>query len=546
MIMKHSSHSSHKMTSSLVAIIFLLFFSSCSVVNGYIRVEVETNFGTSGGSLGKNAVLSYNVVNEQGETLFRGGDLAVFSYGVWCVAPSEYSALFSSSQTHGNQFNSQPLLPSSQETFNGTIPGLGDYEAIRIRWSCNFSKEHHHPHTQDLQSDFPVITSFLNFQSNRAILFDIEYPTGAQNSSLVAFNQTNGDIATLATFPSFVMDKESVLTASTGGIHEEGKDSNNRKTSKATSYFPPAFPSAFSWEGTFVRSVRRLSVGPRGGPTIFYNSSDSTLANVLAASPFFDLTPSQNFSSSQHHFNQFTAGSNLDWTGIIPSFSPGKSGRLVSLPEGSSQSILLYQGSKGGITSTIKEWGDILQTASQSEITSKSSSATRESSKSLYEPISLKRPKLQDLTLEKIGYQTDNGAMYCFCHQSNCSEVLLNEKEYLDSIEIPIAYLSFQGAWTSGDGHEAPWCVEKWSADNGQDRSKYPMDTKDFQEALGIPLQLYAPYFCPNTTGYFQPDTPWKSVASNPNLPECSDYNYETVRASDSKDFFDWFFTKGI
>ena len=67
------------------------------------------------------------------------------------------------------------------------------------------------------------------------------------------------------------------------------------------------------------------------------------------------------------------------------------------------------------------------------------------------------RNKIKDVTLEKIGYQTDNGAMYCFCPQKNCSKVLLHEKEYLDSIGIPIGYLSFQGAGTSsGRGKAAP------------------------------------------------------------------------------------------
>ncbi len=537
--------SSSTMTSSFFAIVFLLFFSSCSVADGSIRVRVETDFGVSAASLEKGSVLSYSVVNERNETLFAGGDLAVFVSGVWCVAPSQFSALQSSSPSQGNRLASQPLLPASQEAVNGRIPGLGNYEGVRILWHCDLTKDSRRQrhHGNNSNNNFQVITSFLNFESNRAVLFDIEYPMGAENTSLVVFNQTDGDLATLATFPSFVMNSE----ADSVEMHEEGRSSDNPKSSRTDSYFPPTFPSALSWEGTFIQGVRRLSVGPRGGPTVLFNSSDPTLANVVAASPFFDLKLSQNFSSSRHHFNQFTAGNNLDWTGNIPSFSLGRSGRLTSVPPGSSQSILMYQGSKGGITSTVREWGRIMQTASQAGITTDLSTTVEASFKNSQERKSLKRPKLDDLTLEQIGYQTDNGAMYCFCDQSNCSEVLLEEKEYLDSIGIPIGYLSFQGAGTSsGRGKAAPWCVEKWSADDGQDRNKYPIDTKDFQKALGIPLQLYAPYFCPNTTGYFQPDTPWNSLSSNPQLPGCSHYNFETAGASDSKAFFEWFLNKGI
>ena len=521
--------------SSLPGFVYLLLSCLCLIVRGAIHVNVETNLGASEGILEKGSEIAYSVVNERNETLFSGGDLAFFVKGIWCVAPSRYSALHSSKE----QIEWQPLVPRDEETVNGTIPGLGEFEGTRIRWLCDLPKESNHSHDVNA-SPFSVVTSFLNFNSKSSVVFDIAFSSGAENTSLVRFNQTDGDTATLATFPSFVMEGE-----------VNAKNSSNSDASespKTTSYFPPTFPSALSWEGSFVQSVRGLSVGPRGGPTVFYNASDSTLTDVIIASPFFDvpLDESTDPSNPTQHFNQFTAGNNLDWTGTIPSFSPGKSGRLTNIPAGSSHSFLLYQGSRGGITSTIGEWGSVLQTASQPFIASKRSS-TLSNDSTINSLSSIKRPKLDDVTLEKIGYQTDNGAMYCFCNNANCSKVLLEEKAYLDSIGIPIGYLSFQGAGTSsGRGQAAPWCVEKWSADGGQDPNKYPLDTKDFQLALGVPLQLYAPYFCPNTTEYFQPDTSFQSLQSNVDLPGCSDFAFEMVRASDSKAFFEWFLTKGI
>ena len=38
----------------------------------------------------------------------------------------------------------------------------------------------------------------------------------------------------------------------------------------------------------------------------------------------------------------------------------------------------------------------------------------------LYLKASGAKPTVRDVTLEKIGYQTDNGAFYCFC-KPNCS-----------------------------------------------------------------------------------------------------------------------------
>jgi hypothetical protein len=578
----------------VVFALFLLLSSTCLLVaDGSIRIAVNVNveteietepyIGVPGGLSEKASVLSYSVVNERNETVFQGGDLAVFMGGRWCVAPSPANDNDNKNDNENDNpikdlHASRPLVVLEQEIINGTAPGLGRYEGIRIRWMCNLELEEHKIEKKDNNdSDNPtattiVITSFLNFDSERAVVFDIEYPEGAENTSLVRFSHSDGDTATQANFPSFVM-KESI------GENHEDEDDDKRTTTTSTktkpnSYFPPTLPSALSWQGSFVQSVRGLSVGPKGGPTVFYNASDPVLATVIVASPFFDgfgggrescghTSHSKNNNNNNnnshnkchhyHHFNEFTAGNNRDWTGTIPSFSPGRSGRLTKIPPGRSQSMLLYEGSRGGITSTIQEWGTIMQTVSAAvRVSSNSKSYDNSVTMSPNAPTALltadhRNTKVRDVTLEKIGYQTDNGAMYCFCHQTNCSEVLLEEKSYLHSIGIPLGYLSFQGAGTSsGRGKAAPWCIEKWSADGGQDPNNYPLGTTVFQKALGIPLQLYAPYFCPNSTRYFQPDTPWKSVASNPNLPGCSGFAFETVRASDSKDFFEWFLDKGI
>jgi hypothetical protein len=119
-----------------------------------------------------------------------------------------------------------------------------------------------------------------------------------------------------------------------------------------------------------------------------------------------------------------------------------------------------------------------------------------------------------DITLTNIGYQTDNGAYYCFCRpdqapwnatgRSNCNLILLDELDYLESIGVPMGYLSFQGAGVSSfnraDKTAAPWCVSTWGVDAGGQEDMYPLSIADFQKELAqhrglmpgeFPLQLY-------------------------------------------------------
>lgn len=136
-----------------------------------------------------------------------------------------------------------------------------------------------------------------------------------------------------------------------------------------------------------------------------------------------------------------------------------------------------------------------------------------------------------------------SGAFYCFCKDKNCSKTLIDVVDYLHSENIPMGYLSFQGAGASSGRGQAPWCVETWGVDGGLGK-QYPLDMGSLQRAIGIPLQLYAPYFCP-TSPYFDGSN-WTAVSSNSSLPGCTDYNFKDVEPSQSRAFYDWFFAKGV
>ena len=143
----------------------------------------------------------------------------------------------------------------------------------------------------------------------------------------------------------------------------------------------------------------------------------------------------------------------------------------------------------------------------------------------------------------------------------------------LKELGVPMGYLSFQGAGASSmsaavegygeagsalrrldDGppkpHAAPWCVNTWGPDlHGSERRQFPVELAggDFAKALGIPLQLYAPYFCPESK-YFSrvdPSSNWTSVVSDTSIDGCSFYGFQDVTPAESLEFYRWFFAKG-
>jgi hypothetical protein len=438
-----------------------------------------------------NTTFAYRVTDVNDNILFQGGDVAFFVAGKWCVHKTSNDIL-------ADDDSYRILLPQARQAITGTDKTLGSYTGEEVHWWCSLDESGGNDDDDDAvnaEAGITIVTSFKNIDSGTAVVFHVAWPDGATNTSTTAV--VGSYKSSLANYPSLRVSQDRI-------------------------------PNALSWEGSFTQSVRGFSEGTTGGPTVFFNADDDTttdngngtavlLETVIVGSPW------------NGNWKAFSAGSNQNWAGEANYWSPGTSGRIDVLPKGFQQSILLYERSDGhkGITATMSSWGHIMQ----------------KSRKPARGPF-----KLPDVTLEKIGYQTDNGAMYCFCSDENCSQTLLGVIEYLRNEGIPMGYLSFQGAGaSSGRGKAAPWCIDTWGVDGGLGK-QYPMDLKTFQVALGLPLQLYAPYFCPGSNYFDSAGHPseWKSVVSDPTLPGCDNYSFENVEPSQSRAFYDWFLDKGV
>lgn len=287
----------------------------------------------------------------------------------------------------------------------------------------------------------------------------------------------------------------------------------------ATSTNFPAFrlpngiipPNSISWQGTFIGAVDGMSKGPTGGPTVFFDSDDPDLSTVVVGP------------STPNNMKSFSAGSGSDYIGN-PSFAPGLSGRISSVPPGFEQCFLFHRAA--GITRAVQQWGAAI--------------------------LHGKPGKIYDVTLDKIGYQTDNGAAYVFpntCGGGDCSAALVEKNRELRENGAPMSYLSYQGSGSSTSDGSAPWCVSTWGPDIKTGSGAYPLTLPELHEAIGfLDLQLYAPYFCPNSP-YFDTNNStnpsWPSVASNKNLTGCTAYDFLDVDPSQSYEFYTWLFQKG-
>lgn len=181
---------------------------------------------------------------------------------------------------------------------------------------------------------------------------------------------------------------------------------------------------------------------------------------------------------------QYTAGyvwsspPNMTSSGSV---SWGLCAAIPSIPSDWSYSILLV-GSYGGPTAAMYAWGEVIQ---------KYKATTR----------------LPSVTLSDVGYYTDDGAYYYVWEAfgipfrsiagiENCSAQvgLLKVKEQLYSQGVPVAYMQLDDWWYQGPFYFGNVkSVVNWTASTVP--RLFPDGLPAFSDALGLPLQLYTPFW---------------------------------------------------
>ena len=205
-----------------------------------------------------------------------------------------------------------------------------------------------------------------------------------------------------------------------------------------------------------MQPANRLTVGASGGPCIL---ATARFRRVWVISPLNHFMVS---SANNRAFDSTADDSRSEMNSVS---SWGTVATVAEVNAGFTHRIMIHQGSGGGLTSSVHEWGQQMQ----------SLAGTR---------------RIKDLTLRKLGYSTDNGAMYCYCTE-HCDTKLLAVKAAWDGADIPMAYLTFEGRWFTSNW-SAMWCV----SDLRPNEKTLDLELATFVERLGVPIHGYLPYFC--------------------------------------------------
>jgi hypothetical protein len=249
-----------------------------------------------------------------------------------------------------------------------------------------------------------------------------------------------------------------------------------------------------------------------------YNSSHTDWAAV--ASPA-GIAWANNLGYTQEYIIGYVlANPSNDTTGST--YSMGLSAAINTIPNDWSYSIL-FVATTGGPTATAYSWGSAMQTYSGTS-------------------------RLPSVTLSDVGYYTDDGAYYYVWEAFGCCNSSTHEprpwaaedglvlvKEDLWQRGVPVAYMQLDDWWYTGKFYFGNVkVVEDWHPSNSS--RLFPNGNGrlvDFQTRLGLPLQLYTPFWSEDK---FDTDHKYNMT------PSTVFSDTKLVAPNDSYHFFsDWF-----
>jgi len=311
---------------------------------------------------------------------------------------------------------------------------LGSYEKHSLQW----------------QSDCGQFSFFGNiFEYENAFVFEQSFLSSLQNT-------TSGDAdGVITSFPSFDLTN-SDNKQDTGFAQwvswfytdtEESLSADRRRALVA-----PGFDSPLVGSWNDVSANISGGMGGSGVLCVFEANAVENRAVVLA--------PLNNFMVSSHQL--MTEEGSLSY-GIM--------GNVTEVPRDFSLKTMLYVGT--GINGAMREWGSLMR--------------------SYYGKGDARSASKRDITLQYLGFTTDNGAYYYYntAPNMNYEETMNAVKKYADSVQIPYQYVLLD-SWFyyrgSNDG------VKEWDAMP----DVFPDGVQGVHESTGWFVQAHNRYWAPD------------------------------------------------
>ncbi len=300
------------------------------------------------------------------------------------------------------------------------------------------------------------ITSVRFYVGIDVVVMSQQFPDGLEDAA------TNNPDAVITGFPSWNLLPNTSSSSPPSFVHFSG-------------YMAGNYPQYGFWEhGT--RGIFLDGGMANSGVVSIY---DPATGDAVAISPFSE------FMSSSIEVRRNAAATTAHW-GIM--------GNVSRVPPGFESAVVLAGKRSGGVNGAVRFWGEALRT--------------------WFGKGDQQASRARDITLQRLGYSTDNGAYYYYYtgdHAANYQELLAEVKAYAASAGLPYGHVQFDSWWYyRADGSDKSGVplggVTNWTAMPSIFPSGLPFVFKNVTH--GMPVMAHNRYWATNNVYAANPLTP--------------------------------------
>lgn len=157
------------------------------------------------------------------------------------------------------------------------------------------------------------------------------------------------------------------------------------------------------------------------------------------------------------------------------------------------------------------------------------------------------KPKLDDMTLSKLGYWTDHGAYFYFFqsspppHVHSASIVLQELADYYRSVQLPVSYYQLDAWWYAQGGYNA--CLKTFEP-NGK---WFNTSLQQLQTSMNHSgWSLYHSYACHDSPYWKSKGGNFTPISTNANSTNLTNSLYALPSAEDAEAFYTEVFSQGL